>query len=340
MGWMRSGMLVVAVSVLMAAAIAHADEIEAEEVIVGEEVVAPLAEPCPECDINNGSVSFAIGNDFTNAYFFRGILQEKTGFIWQPWGEVEFRLWEDDESNSSPVEDVNLTLGTWNSIHTKQTNSLDDGSGPGNWYQSNVIARAGVDFDMGVGTGVSYIARVSPNNAFGSIQEIDIDFEWDDSEMYGGTLRDMGFGINPYAIFAFEFDKQAFGLEEGIYMELGAVPTVDISTNSDYPVTLTVPMILGTSLDNYYLPAPAADGSSPGDDFFGYAQVGLGVAVPLAFIPARLGQFSAGAQGNWLALGSNLQRFNNGPRQGVPGTNPSDGQFSEWIWVASLNWSY
>ena len=31
------------------------------------------------------------------------------------------------------------------------------------------------------------------------------------------------------------------------------------------------------------------------------------MGVPLAFIPARLGSFSVGASGQWLALGSNLQ---------------------------------
>lgn len=336
---MRKRMLVfgVALATWIVGAPSWADEIEAEEVIVGEEIVAPPAEPCPECDVNNGDVTFNFGNDFTNAYFFRGILQEKNGFIWQPWGDVNFTLWDGGET---VVSGITLTLGTWNSVHTKQTNSSADGSGPGNWYQSNVIARLGGVMDYGLGAGVAYIARVSPNDAFGSIQEIDIDLQYDDSQLYGGPLADMGFALAPYAIFAFEFDKTAFGPDEGIYMELGASPSVEVGTGSDYPITVSVPMILGTSLDNYYLPNPAPDGSSPGDDFFGYAQVGLGFSVPLAFVPARLGKLTAGVQGNWLALGSNLQRFNNGPRNGQPGTNPSEGQFGEWIGVASLNWSY
>lgn len=317
---------------------AIADEIEAEEVIVGEEVVAPPAEPCPECAVNNGSVSFAIGNDVTNMYFFRGILQEKTGFIWQPWGEVSFAFY-DAESEDDVLQDVSLNLGTWNSVHTKQTGSPNDGNGPGNWYESDLMAGVSMGLNNGLGAGVTYVAYMSPNNAFGTIQEIDLDVSYDDSGLYGGQMKDLGFNISPYMLWAFELDKNRFGQKEGIYMEIGAEPSVTVMQNSDYPVTVGVPMNVGLSLDNYYLPNDNPDGSNPGDDVFGYATVGIGVGVPLAFIPPRLGQFSVGATGQWLALGSNLQRANNGPVTGG-GTNPSNGNFQEWIGVASLNWAY
>jgi len=41
---------------------------------------------------NKGLVSLSVGSDFTTAYFFRGILQERDGFIWQPYGEIGFSL--------------------------------------------------------------------------------------------------------------------------------------------------------------------------------------------------------------------------------------------------------
>ena len=323
----------------LAAVPAQADEIEAEEVIVGEEIVAPPAEPCPECDVNNGSVQFAIGNDITNAYFFRGILQEKNGFIWQPWGNVTFNLYEAADE-SEVLSNVSLMLGTWNSVHTAQTrtpqtSSLRDGVGPGNWYESDVQAGLGVGLNNGLGAGVSYIAYMSPNDAFGTVQEIDVDVSYDDSALYGGGLRDLGFNISPYLLWAFEIDKTRFGKDEGIYMEIGAEPSVTVMGNTDYPVTIGVPLTVGLSLDNYYLPNDNPDGSNPGDDVFGYASAGLGLAVPLAFIPARLGEFSAGVSGQWLALGSNLQRVNTGITK-----NPAEGRFGEWIGVASLNWQY
>lgn len=326
----------------MAASPALADEIEAEEVIVGEEIVAPPAQPCPECAVNNGSVSVAIGNDITNAYFFRGILQEKNGLIWQPWGEVSFGLYQAANDNEV-VSDVSLTVGTWNSIHTDQTGTRDDGRGPGNWYESDVYAGVGVGLNNGLSAGVTYIAYMSPNNAvirnntasFGTVQEIDLDVSYDDSGLYSGELQNLGFSVSPYLLWAFELDKTRFGKDEGIYMEAGIEPSVTVMGETDYPLTVGVPMTLGMSLDNYYLPVDRPNGSNPGDDWFGFASVGIGVGVPLAFIPPRLGSFTAGVSGEWLALGSNMQDINHGTTK-----QPPEGRFGEWIGVASVNWAY
>jgi hypothetical protein len=324
------GGLAAALAVGLAAAPVSADEIEVEEVIVAEEVVAEVVEPCPECPNNNGAVSFAVGSDITNAYFFRGILQEKNGFIWQPWGEVTFNVW----SGEGIINDVSLTLGTWNSIQTEQTGSPGDGNGPGNWYESDIYAGVAVGLPYNLSAGLTYVAYTSPNNAFGTVQEIDLDASYDDSGMYSGQLADLGFSTNPYAIVAFEFDKTAFGGDEGIYMELGAEPAVTVMQESDYPITVGMPLTLGLSLDNYYKPSNAPNGSNPGDDTFGYATVGLSAAVPLSFMPANLGSFSAGLSGKWIALGSNLQRVNVGI------TDPTDGKFSDWIGTFSVNWEY
>src|SRR5512145_1806963 len=73
---------------------------------------------------NTGKLTFSGGNDFTTAYFFRGILQERDGFITQPYGEVGVKLHEAEEG---PVRGFTLFAGLWNSIHGKQTGNV---SGP------------------------------------------------------------------------------------------------------------------------------------------------------------------------------------------------------------------
>ncbi|MCH2222017.1 MAG: hypothetical protein MK097_17090, partial [Dechloromonas sp.] len=284
-----------------------ADEIEAEEVIVAEEIVEAVVEPCPECPVNNGNVSFAMGNDITSAYFFRGILQEKNGFIWQPWGEISYTVWEASDENSV-ISDVALTIGNWNSVQTEQTGAYGDGTGAGNWYESDIYAGASVGTQVGVSAGVTYVAYTSPNGAFGTVQEIDLLLAYDDSSLYSGELANLGFSVQPYVLWAFEVDKSAFGDRLGTYMEIGAEPSVSIDTQSDYPVTVSLPLTLGLSLDNYYLPSDAPNGSNPGDDVFGYASIGLGAGVPLAFVPSEFGSLSAGISAQWLTLGSNLQR--------------------------------
>ena len=52
-----------------------------------------LAAPRAFAGPNSGNVQFSMGMDFTTAYFFRGILQERDGFIWQPYGEVNVPFW-------------------------------------------------------------------------------------------------------------------------------------------------------------------------------------------------------------------------------------------------------
>src|SRR5512147_1578110 len=63
---------------------------------------------------NRGRLSFSLTNDFTTAYFFRGILQERNGFIWQPSAELTFNLWKGD----GPLHSVALGMGIWNSFQT------------------------------------------------------------------------------------------------------------------------------------------------------------------------------------------------------------------------------
>ena len=41
---------------------------------------------------NQGRVRLTVGNDITTAYFFRGILQERNGFIYEPYAELTLNL--------------------------------------------------------------------------------------------------------------------------------------------------------------------------------------------------------------------------------------------------------
>src|SRR5262245_33911714 len=101
-------------------------------VAVGAALVMAAA-PAGAESPNKGRLSLSVGSDFTTAYFFRGILQERDGFIWQPYGELGFNLFTADEGSSEPVKSFSLFAGSWNSIHSEKT--LASGSGPGNWYE-------------------------------------------------------------------------------------------------------------------------------------------------------------------------------------------------------------
>ena len=139
-----------------------------------------LAAPGAFAGPNSGNVSFSMGMDFTTAYFFRGILQERDGFIWQPYGEVNVPLWVDEGGDLSKVT---FFIGNWNSVQSKKT--LSSGSGPGNWYESDIYTGFKFSLFDTVEFKPYYIAYTYPNGSFPTVQEFDFTASVNDSEWLG-----------------------------------------------------------------------------------------------------------------------------------------------------------
>jgi hypothetical protein len=91
-------------------------------VLTGASAVPALAQDAG----NNGAVSVAAGIDFSNAYYFRGIIQETEGFIAQPFLEAGISLFEGD----SGLQSVSVTSGLWNSLHSGPSGSKGAKTGP------------------------------------------------------------------------------------------------------------------------------------------------------------------------------------------------------------------
>ena len=115
---------------------------------------------------NRGRVHFSLTNDITTAYFFRGILQERNGFIWEPSAEIDFNLWEGDGALSS----VALGFGIWNSFQTEKTGAT---GGPTNLYETDYYPSLTLGWAGGFETSVTYNVYTSPNGAFVTMQEVD-----------------------------------------------------------------------------------------------------------------------------------------------------------------------
>lgn len=245
---------------------------------------------------NKGRVAFSLGMDFTTAYFFRGILQERDGFIWQPYGGVGITLYEGAEGDF--VNSLIFNVGSWNSVQSKQTLAV---SGPANWYESDVITGFTLGMAEDFTANVSYIAYTYPNGAFPTVQELDASLAFNDSEYLGA------FALQPSMTWAFEVDNTAFGPNEGIYLQLGAKPSVVLFEEAEYPLTLALPLTVGLSVSNYYEEGPGGD-----DDTFGYFDAGIVASVPLAFISSDYGSWSASASFDVLALSGTLARANRG----------------------------
>jgi hypothetical protein len=118
-------------------------------------------------------------------------------------------------------------------------------------------------------------------------------------------------------LLAFELDGQADGgSNEGTYLQIGLTPGYTFNDKGTYPLTLSLPVVLGLSLGDYY----ERIGVGGDDDTFGYLSIGLAAGVPLKFIPASFGAWTAKASATYMALGDNLKAANNGESSEVIGT--------------------
>lgn len=252
---------------------------------------------------NTGRLSFSGGVDITTAYFFRGILQERNGFIIEPYGEMGVALYKGEGDWSG----LSLFGGTWASLHSQETNhtasSLDA------FYELDWYGGLQAQFmDNKVTTRAFYIAYTSPSDAFKTVQEVDLSAALDDSEWLGA------FALKPSVLFATETENSAMGPERGEYLELGVAPSYPIVDSETMPVTLTFPIKLGLSLDDYY------EVSEDNEDTFGYASTGAKLSFPLSFIPEDYGAWSASGGVNVLYLGTNTKKINDNDNIWVVGT--------------------
>ena len=240
--------------------------------------------------VNQGRLSFSLGTDIPSAYFFRGYVQENQGFIIQPWAELGVMIL--DGTDNSPG--VSLTFGNWNSFHSEKTGATEPSHR--SWYESDFYAGIALDWDA-FSLGLSHTVYTYPNSAINTVQEIGLTAGYSPPEdsICQKVLGDISFGLH------FEVDNSNVSMSEAIYMELGFGPSFDIF---DGKATLSIPVALGFSVDDYYI-----DGSGS-DDFLGYASLGADVAIPLW--SGAYGEWTLNAGANLLFLGSAAEAANGG----------------------------
>ena len=240
---------------------------------------------------DSGKVSGTVGGDTTQAYFFRGILQERDGVIFQPYGDVTVNLFESTEGLTS----FDVTVGQWNSLHSGSTGAAANVK---MWYESDFFAGVTLGLDNWE-AGITYTSYLSPNDSFGTIKELSLGLIMDDSQLLGA------FAVAPHVLLAIELDGQAdLGASEGAYLELGVEPGFEAVEGV---VTLGFPVNVGLSLNNYY-----EDGANF-NDTFGFFDVGAVATVPLR-MPESYGSWEASGGVKFLALGSYLEAINGGDK--------------------------
>ena len=244
----------------------------------------------PPEPVNQGRLAFSLGTDITSQYFFRGYLQEDQGFIFQPWAELGVSIV--DRMDNSPG--VSLVFGSWSSLHSEKTGATEPNLRA--WYETDIYGGITLEWD-GFSLGASYTVYTYPNSSFNTVQEIGVTagFSLPEDTMFQKVLGDISIGLH------FEVDNSNVNTDEAIYLELGFGPSFDIFEGE---ATLSIPVTLGFSLDDYYLDA------SGDDDFFGYGSIGADVTIPLG--SGDYGEWTMNVGGNVLFLSSAAETANGG----------------------------
>jgi hypothetical protein len=200
------------------------------------------------------AIHFKIAVDYTTAYYFRGFRQEDRGFIIQPAGELGVDLIGNEGFS------LGMFAGIWNSFHDRATGAAENEDIVDAWYEAD--SYVGVGGSAGnLGCSLTYLAYTSPNDAFETIDEVDVSLTYDDSAWWGES----GFTLTPSLAFAVEVGSDytdGADSERGLYLQPGITPAFSVA---DVPalgeVSLSFPVTVGVSLDDYYEDATGEDQS-------------------------------------------------------------------------------
>ena len=218
------------------------------------------------------------GIDLRSEYLFRGYMQNRNGYIIQPYAEFGYTVYASEGDNPFTLTPY---IGTWNNLTEEQGTSSRE-----HWNEFDAFG--GVDVTAGeFNLRLIYTLYNSPANAFDDIQEI------------GAVLTHPGGEIGPFAsinpgVGVYQEVRDDNGSEDA-YLELGLQPTLKDVPIGDLPLTLSFPLVFGASLNDYYLDA---DGD---DTFCGFGQVGMRASVPLP-LPTGYGEWTVAAEVDYVYL--------------------------------------
>lgn len=90
-----------------------------------------------------------------------------------------------------------------------------------------------------------------------------------------------GLSINPSVTVHWRYEGNG-GQDEGVAIVPGIKPTFTLNKESDYPITISLPISVAFFSDDF----------QGGDSGFGYFSAGVAASVPLSFIPPKFGAWS------------------------------------------------
>lgn len=208
-----------------------------------------------------GPFSFTGGVDFRSQYFFRGYNFVSSGVIAQPYANLGYTIFENDQVKITPH------AGVWMDF-TEQKSPQP----PQQFHEFDAI------FGVAVGLGdltldFQYVYYGYPGDALGETHEIGVNATYDDGRFWerrGAPVT----ALNPSMALFYEA-KDNNDDDYNTYVALGLEPALHECHVGRVPVKVSFPLVLGGSYDGYYQDDDGHNAT------LGYWMAGIKASIPL-----------------------------------------------------------
>jgi hypothetical protein len=210
--------------------------------------------------------SLSAGVDFTSHFISYGADVWGGGHKSSPFGE-ESTIFGYTTLSLSINDNLSAFVNVWSDLNDNTESSIGD-------------AVQEVDFNTGVVYTYEKFAFTLAHGfwmyAGDTEHVIDFTVAYNDADMIS-----KGFSLNPSVNVHWRYQGNG-GQDEGVAIVPGLKPSYTFATDSQYPITVSVPMNVAFFSDDF----------QGGDSGLGFFSVGAAASVPLSFIPDKYGVWS------------------------------------------------
>lgn len=242
-------------------------------------VLAPEPEP--------SRVHALVNVDFSDHYITpRGLNVENQGLIVQP---LVLIFWDLYNNPDGFINDVTLTTGVWNSIHSRKS-----GADPSRWNEIDPIGGLTVKFAKALSLDVFWSAFQSQTDSYETSNNLSIKLTYNDAFC-------KRFSFNPYVEYWKELSDKATVVfnpttsHESYYFSIGINPTYKFES---IPLTVSLPTFINICGEDFY---QRFDGT-PGGSGLAVFSTQFKISTPLSFIPKSYGNWTAYASVQYYHL--------------------------------------
>jgi hypothetical protein len=194
---------------------------------------------------------------------FRGVQEDLDDWAIKPTLGMTLELFR----NWNVIRELNLTAGMETGFSDTDPFARGDLDSFNWWYMANPYVGVSMRLVGGILAGVTYTYYDSPNNALAAFDEFALTAKYVAADTLGR--------FNLQGKIAFPTD-----LDDGVYFEVSARPAFQLMVRES-PITLSIPLILGLGVDDYY-----------GDENMeAYLTAGLIGSIPLPVSPREFGDW-------------------------------------------------